>query len=110
MKRPIDWAIPCITAATLGALAVASQAAPAADANNGLRLAERWCAACHLVSKAQSKGADSAPSFVSVAQRPGFSAERLAFFLLDPHPIMPNMALSRKEAADIAAYIARLRK
>ena len=107
MKRPIDWAISCVA---LVALTVASQSAIAADANNGLRLAERWCASCHLVTRTQSKGADSAPSFASVAQRAGFSVEKLAFFLLDPHPIMPNMSLSRTEAADIAAYIARLRK
>jgi hypothetical protein len=29
--------------------------------------------------------------------------------LLDPHPKMPDMALSRAEAADLAAYIATLR-
>jgi hypothetical protein len=39
-----------------------------------------------------------------------FNVEKLAFFLLDPHPVMPNMSLSRNEAQDIAAYIARIRK
>jgi mono/diheme cytochrome c family protein len=34
----------------------------------------------------------------------------LAFFLLDPHPKMPSFPLSRAEAADLAAYIASLRK
>ena len=48
------------------------------------------------------------PSFASVARRPDFDAAKLAFFLLDPHPKMPNMALTRREAEDIAAYIARL--
>jgi hypothetical protein len=33
-----------------------------------------------------------------------------AFFLLDPHPKMPNLALSRREADDIAAYIGSLVK
>jgi hypothetical protein len=33
---------------------------------------------------------------------------RLAFFLLDPHPKMPNMSLTRIEASDLAAYIASL--
>jgi mono/diheme cytochrome c family protein len=50
-----------------------------------------------------------APTFASVAKRPGFDAARIAFFLLDPHPKMPNMALSRDEAADIAAYLATLK-
>jgi hypothetical protein len=31
----------------------------------------------------------------------------LAYFLLSPHPRMPDMNLSRSEAADLAAYIAR---
>jgi hypothetical protein len=33
----------------------------------------------------------------------------LAFFLLDPHPKMPNLQLTRSEASDIAAYISTLR-
>jgi hypothetical protein len=28
---------------------------------------------------------------------------------MDPHPKMPNMSLSRTEAADLAAYIASLK-
>ena len=38
-----------------------------------------------------------------------FSANRLAFFLLDPHPKMPDMQLTRVEAQDLAAYIKGLR-
>jgi hypothetical protein len=29
----------------------------------------------------------------------------LAYFLLTPHPRMPDMGLTRSEAADLAAYI-----
>ena len=49
-----------------------------------------------------------APPFATIAKRPDFDVSRLAFFLLDPHPKMPNMSLTRTEAADIAAYIASL--
>jgi mono/diheme cytochrome c family protein len=91
-------------------LACTSEVTFAADSNNGLRLAERWCAACHIVSGAQNKGSDATPSFASIAQRADFGVEKLAFFLLEPHPKMPNMSLSRNEAQDIAAYIARLRQ
>jgi hypothetical protein len=45
-----------------------------------------------------------------VKLRGDFSAEKLAFFLLEPHPKMPNMSLSRKEADDLAAYIAEQRR
>jgi hypothetical protein len=30
-------------------------------------------------------------------------------FLLDPHPKMPDMGLSRSDAADLASYIATLK-
>jgi mono/diheme cytochrome c family protein len=78
----------------------------AADVENGKTLTERWCSSCHVVSGSQSKATDLAPSFASIAERPDFNVDKLAFFLLDPHPKMPNMALSRAEAANISTYIA----
>ena len=94
-------------------LAVSSSAgissAHAADAGHGGDLAKRWCASCHVVANGQTQASADVPSFASVARKPDFSPERLAFFLLDPHPKMPNFPLSRTEAGDIAAYIASLR-
>jgi hypothetical protein len=46
----------------------------------------------------------------SIGKKPGFDAGQVAMFLLDPHPKMPNMSLTRIEAADLAAYIATLGK
>ncbi len=99
-----------VTKLLAGGVLMASLAsiAQAADADHGEKLARRWCAACHIVAPDQLRGADNVPSFASVAHRPGFSAQTLTFFLLDPHPKMPDMALSRGEAEDLAAYIARL--
>jgi mono/diheme cytochrome c family protein len=82
----------------------------AADAGNGLRLAQRWCAPCHVVEPNQRQPTGEAPPFAAVAKRPDFDAARVAFFLLDPHPKMPNMGLSRSEAQDLAAYIATQRR
>lgn len=87
-----------------------SQSAAAADAAQGETLAKRWCAACHVVAADQQRGGTQAPAFSTIAARPGFDAARLALFLLLPHPKMPDMNLSRNEAADLAAYIARQRK
>jgi mono/diheme cytochrome c family protein len=81
----------------------------AADASNGERLAERWCAACHVVSLDQRQASSDAPPFASIAKRPNFSEAGIMTFLLDPHAKMPNMNLTRFEAADIAAYISKLR-
>ena len=83
----------------------------AADAANGSRLAHRWCEACHVVAPTQSRSSvDAAPPFPTIAARPDFDAAKLALFLLDPHPKMPDMSLTRAEAADLAAYIGSLAK
>jgi len=84
--------------------------AAAADASHGVDLAKRWCAACHLTGGDQTQASTEAPPFAVVARKPDFTAEKLAFFLLDPHPKMPNFPLNRNEAADLAAYIGSLRK
>ena len=85
------------------------QSAAAADAANSGRLAERWCAACHVVTTTQREAYSDAPPFEEIAKRPGFTESGITTFLLDPHGKMPNMDLSRTEAADIAAYISRLK-
>jgi mono/diheme cytochrome c family protein len=88
------------------ALAALSSAAVAADAANGGTLAKRWCVACHVVASDQQRGSTQAPPFSTIADKSGFDPGKLALFLLEPHPKMPNMNLSRNEAADLAAYIA----
>jgi mono/diheme cytochrome c family protein len=92
-----------IFAATLGVTT-----AFAADAENGLRIAQRWCASCHLVASNQQTSSE-APPFATIARKPDFDASKIAFFLLYPHPKMPDMSLTRDEAADLAAYIAALK-
>ena len=96
----------------LAAILSLALAAPArsADAANGEALAKRWCAACHIVSADQTPGADNVPPFATIAKKPGFSAEKIARILMDPHPKMPDMQLSRAEARDLGAYIASLAK
>ncbi len=96
---------PLVTAFML----VVANSAIAADAANGERLAERWCSACHVISNAQRQANTDAPPFEEIAKRPAFSESGLTTFLLDPHAKMPNMNLTRIEAGDIAAYVAKLR-
>jgi mono/diheme cytochrome c family protein len=80
-------------------------AAWAADAAHGARLAERWCAACHVVSPSQQHGTTQAPPFSEIAKQAHIDAPMVALFLLLPHPKMPDMNLTRNEAGDLAAYI-----
>jgi mono/diheme cytochrome c family protein len=82
----------------------------AADPAHGEELARRWCAGCHVVASDQRQASSDAPPFSAIARNPNFNVDRLAFFLLDPHPKMPNMSLTRIEATDLAAYIASLGK
>jgi mono/diheme cytochrome c family protein len=103
-----------VAAVLVVALTISTSSAPdaraAGDAENGKNLAQRWCAACHVVSSEQHQASVAAPTFASIARQSGFNAEKLAFFLLDPHPKMPNMSLTRREASNLAAYIATLGK
>ncbi|WP_428698859.1 c-type cytochrome [Stappia sp.] len=93
-------------------LAVCVSGAPvmAVDAGAGLELARTWCAACHLVEDGQARAGTAAAPFAEVAGDPAFDPERLAAFLAAPHPKMPDMSLTRREIADIGAYIAGLRR
>jgi mono/diheme cytochrome c family protein len=110
MKRILRTAALSLLLLPLAALAQEPERKiPRADPQNGAALAKRWCASCHVVSKDQTRGTDGVPSFAAIAARTDFSGEQLAFFLLNPHPVMPNMTLTRNEARDLAAYIAAQR-
>jgi mono/diheme cytochrome c family protein len=98
----------CLRYALIAAVMLAATSAFAADPDHGKTLAERWCTGCHLVGPNQAGATTEAPPFAFVARRPDFDETRLAFFLLDPHPKMPNMQLTRDDAKDLAAYIATL--
>ena len=99
LVRCITRLFPLIFAATL------ATSASAADARKGETLAKRWCATCHVVAADQQVGTTQSPAFATIARNPEFNEAMLAFFLLTPHPRMPDMNLSRSEAADLAAYI-----
>ena len=80
-----------------------------ADQSNGEQLARQWCSPCHVVAPNQRDPTSEAPPFATIAGRPDFDPAKIASFLLNPHPKMPDMGLSRTEAADLAAYIATLK-
>jgi mono/diheme cytochrome c family protein len=92
------------------ALVLSSIACGAADAQHGRDLAQRWCASCHVIAADQARASADAPPFTAIARSPNFDAKRLAYFLLDPHPKMPDLPLSRAAAEDIAAYVETLRQ
>lgn len=96
-----------VLAGLLAALPALGQAASGA---NGRVLAERYCASCHLVREDQPGPAtDGVPTFRAMANDPAMSEERLKGFMKLPHPLMPDLSLTRREIDDIAAYIAGLK-
>ena len=102
----------CAATALIAVVAVAVNCVPsvAADVGHGEQLARRWCSACHLVASDQQRASADVATFSAIARMPNFSREKVAYFLLDPHPKMPDLPLGRRDAEDIAAYIASLAK
>ena len=89
----------------LASLTILATSASAADAQKGETLAKRWCSTCHVVAADQQVGTTQSPAFSTIARKSDLTEATLALFLLSPHPRMPDMNLSRSEAADLAAYI-----
>ena len=95
---------------TIAIIWASTAAAAPAQPARGEKLARHWCASCHIVASDQKGGSDTAPPFATIARKPGFDGGKIAQFLMDPHPKMPDMQLSRDEAKDLGAYIASLAK
>ncbi|MDK9695186.1 MAG: cytochrome c [Siculibacillus sp.] len=109
---PLRSAVVLTIGLALGGIAAAAPPVPA-DSAKGRRLSERWCATCHLVTAEQKTASADAPSFHALASAPGKTEDVIADFLTLPgttHSRMPDLALSRVEIDDIAAYIASLKK
>jgi mono/diheme cytochrome c family protein len=96
----------CLMAISAPALAQS----PPGSAEAGKAIALRSCANCHLVAEQQPRpGSDGVPTFAAIARNPRFAAENLRTFLQAPHPPMPDLALTRAEIADLAAYFESLK-
>jgi mono/diheme cytochrome c family protein len=98
-----------VRSVTLGIVVLAAQTALAADADNGKRQAQQHCSPCHIIEPNQRQELADSPPFETIARKYGNAPEQIAFAILAPHPRM-NETLSRREAQDIAAYIATLAK
>lgn len=80
-----------------------------ADAAAGQRLAQQWCASCHVVDdgNARTTVPQGPPSFRIIAGH--LNRGELLAFLTHPHGAMPDLALSRAEIDNLIAYIETLR-
>jgi mono/diheme cytochrome c family protein len=98
-----------VRSATLGIVIFAAQSTLAADGDIGKRQAQQHCSPCHIVEPNQRQEVADSPPFETIARKYGNAPEQIAFAILAPHPRM-NVTLSRRDAQDIAAYIATLAK
>lgn len=85
-----------------------SPMADEADPDRGLDLAQRWCASCHVIGPSFD-GGDAGPSFASVANRAGLTANDLRTWLAEPHDPMPDFQLTADQYEDLVAHIMSLR-
>ena len=89
----------------------ALQPAGATDgAEEGHRLAEAWCKACHAIEPHVAGVSDQAPSFAAIANRHGTTELSLKVFLKTSHQNMPNLVISPEQADMLSAYILSLRR
>ena len=76
----------------------------AGNADAGRQLVTRSCTSCHAMN-ASTTAADTAPPLSYIAkdnkQRPAW----IRGWLMDPHPPMPGIMLSRQQVNDIIAYL-----
>lgn len=82
----------------------------AATVEAGHRLADRYCANCHVIVRNGPGGWTDAPSFASIADRPNVSSAWLQGVITKEHVHMLNLPRDPADARTIAAYILSLRQ
>ena len=86
------------------ASSIPALAAPVGDVGAGRQLVLQSCSSCHDTGTTAT-ATDGAPPLSYIAkdnkQRPAW----IRGWLMDPHPPMPGIMLSRKQVDDIIAYL-----
>ncbi len=93
-------------ALALAVMALLPLSAGAQDAERGRQLAKQWCSGCHLVEGPPATArADGVPAFSSLSGR---TVDQLRAAMNPQHGRMPDLALSKGQQDDLAAYIRSL--
>ena len=82
----------------------ADAATPAGDGNAGRDLVTRSCTTCHAANET-ARTADGAPPLSYIVRDNKERPEWIKGWLMDPHDPMPSIMLSRRQIADIVAYL-----
>ena len=80
------------------------------EVEQGRRLAERLCAACHMnEGQGEKTGPMGVPSFQAIADRRSLDHARIVAWLRSKPPMMPDHKVTWDEADALAAFILSLR-
>ncbi len=96
-----------LLAATIALVASRVMSQPAMR-SEGEHIVEKSCARCHVIQNGRGSWTD-APTFESIANRPGMTRGWLVNFLQKPHMDMLAGDTARAKASSIATYIMSLR-
>jgi mono/diheme cytochrome c family protein len=103
----------CLVAFSMAAASVGSALGQpgVSDPSHGRELADTLCSTCHEIEPGSKETLKTdVPTFFSIANQSGQTAERLAgAIILSPHPEMPKAALTTRELRDIISYLMSLR-
>ncbi len=98
-------------AAALALTAVRAGAEESGQPQQGLGVARKVCAECHVVEYREGLvDITAGPSFDAVANSPGITGLALSAALQSSHPNMPDLILSSEDRADVIAYILSLKR
>lgn len=87
-------------------LCASAEAAPG-NAEAGHDLAATSCSGCHTLPSAP-EGADTAPPFANIARDHKGDRTWVRTWLMNPHPPMKGLNLTRQQIDDINAYLESL--
>ena len=93
-----------VVGTTLFAFTIPGMAATAGDAKQGQQLVERSCSSCHATNVTATV-ADGAPPLSFIAKDNKARPAWIRGWLMDPHPPMPGIMLSRQQVDNIIAYL-----
>lgn len=77
------------------------------DPEAGRRLVMDSCTSCHAPNGARA-ASDQAPPLSFLAHDNRTNPQWIRGWLMDPHPPMPGIMLSRKQIEDVMAYLATI--
>jgi len=96
----------CVALGIVGAAVASSASAQDALIDRGRSVAQTWCVSCHAIGEGTQESAlVGAPSFRSLGRRGDLDSDALAAALLRPHPVMPEMPLSKRDLRGLAAFL-----